>query len=114
MSTIHINLVDDWDDFQAVVNSHIEVGNRLGLHTLGSIHYQQSALTGRNRARHLVGEVHMSRSVNQIKSIFLAILHVIHLDSMALDGDTSLALQVHIIEHLGLHILAGDSIGDLE
>ena len=33
---------------------------------------------------------------------------------MALNGDAALALKVHIIKHLGLHILAGYSIGDLK
>ena len=33
---------------------------------------------------------------------------------MALDGDATLALEIHIIEHLGLHILGGHGIGALQ
>lgn len=33
---------------------------------------------------------------------------------MTLYGDTSLALEIHIIKHLGLEILSGDSIGVLK
>ena len=46
----------------------------------------------------------MSRCVNQIERIGLAVgMVVFHLDSVALDGDTLLAFEVHIIEHLSLH-----------
>ena len=44
----------------------------------------------------------MSRSVNKIQRIFLPILLIFHLYSMALDCYTTLFLQIHIIEHLTL------------
>ena len=56
----------------------------------------------------------MSRGVNQVKRIFLTILCIIHLDGMALDGDSTLSFQVHVIKHLGLHILTGYSVSDFE
>ena len=56
----------------------------------------------------------MSRSVNQVQGIFLAVLHVVHLDGVALDGDAALALQVHVVEHLGLHVLASHRVGDFK
>ena len=40
VGTVHINLVDDGDDFQAVIDGHIQVGNGLCLNALSSIHYQ--------------------------------------------------------------------------
>ena len=42
----------------------------------------------------------MSRGINQIEYIFLAFVHVFHLDGVALDGNAALALQIHIVEHL--------------
>ena len=47
----------------------------------------------------------MSRSVDKIESIVFAPEFVVHLDGMALDSDATLALQVHVVKHLGLHIL---------
>ena len=56
----------------------------------------------------------MSRGVNQVERVFLAVLHIIHLDCVALDGDAAFALQVHVVKNLGLHILAGNRVGVLE
>ncbi len=33
---------------------------------------------------------------------------------MALDGDAALALKIHVVEHLGLHILSVYGIGALK
>ena len=41
----------------------------------------------------------MSRSINEVEGIPL----IVHLDSMGLNGDSTLFLQVHIIQHLILH-----------
>ena len=56
----------------------------------------------------------MSRGVNQVERVFAAVLHVVHLDGMALDGDAALSFQIHVVEHLGLHVLASHSVGELE
>ena len=56
----------------------------------------------------------MSRGVNQVEREFCAIFHIVHLDRMALDGDATLTFQVHVIKHLGLHVLASDGVGELE
>ena len=54
----------------------------------------------------------MPRSVNEVKGVIgcwlLAIgflpVAVLHLDSVAFDGDATLFLQIHIIEDLILHV----------
>ena len=33
---------------------------------------------------------------------------------MALNGDAALALQIHVVEQLGLHIAGANSIGELQ
>ena len=33
---------------------------------------------------------------------------------MALDGDSALAFEIHIVEHLGLHVFGGDRLGVFE
>ena len=42
----HIYLVDHWNDFQVVLNSHIEVRDGLRLDTLSGIHDQERSLAG--------------------------------------------------------------------
>ena len=49
----------------------------------------------------------MARSVNQIQDIFLAILLILHLDSVTFNCNTSLALQIHIVKHLTFSHLNG-------
>lgn len=52
-------------------------------------------------------KVHVSRSVNQIQYILLSPILVLHLDGMALDRNTSLLFQVHIVKHLPFGYLDG-------
>ena len=103
----HVDLVDDGDDLEVVVDSHIEVRDGLCLHALRGVDHQQRALAGSNRARHLVAEVYVSRRVDQIECVFLSILYIFHLYGVALDGDAALALQIHIVKHLSLSHLYG-------
>ena len=56
----------------------------------------------------------MARRVNQIKDIFFALILVFHLDGVALDGDTALALQFHIVQHLVLELAFVDRLGKLQ
>ena len=105
--TVHVTLVHHGDDFQVVLQRHVEVAEGLSLHTLRRIHNEQRPLASGNRARYLVGEVHVSRSVNQVQDVFLPLVGIFHLYGMALDGDASLLLQVHIVEHLSLSHLDG-------
>ena len=42
----------------------------------------------------------MSRGIDEVEDIVLPLHLVVHLDSVALDGDTSLTLQIHIVEDL--------------
>ena len=46
----------------------------------------------------------MSWSIDEVQQVFLGIFH---LDGMALDGNATLALQFHIIQHLSLRHLDG-------
>ena len=108
----HVDLVDHGDNLQIMVDGHIEIRDGLRLHALGGIDHQQRSLAGRNRTRHLVGEVHMSWSIDQIQDILLALIHILHLDGMTLDGDATLSLQIHVVQHLTLRHL--NSLGELQ
>ena len=77
------------------------VGHGLGLHALGGVHHQQGPLAGREAPRHLVGEVHVARGVDQVELVGLPVLgHVVHGERVRLDGDAALAFEVHVVEQL--------------
>ncbi len=84
-----------------MVHGHIQIRDGLSLHPLCGIHHQQGTLTGSYTPGHFIRKVHMSGSIDQVKDITLSITGlVLHLDSMAFDGNTPLPLQIHIIQHL--------------
>ena len=99
-----------------MINGKIQIADCLGLNTLRGIHEQKGALTGGDGAAHLVGEVHVPRRVNEIEDILFSIgrMDIPHLDGMALDSDTTLALQIHIIQGLILHLAFADGVGVLQ
>ena len=100
-----IDLVDDRHDLEPLVDRRVAVGDALGLDALGGIHHQQRAVAGREGARHLVGEVHVPGRVDHVELVALAVLSVVvERDALRLDGDAALALEVHGVEHLGLHL----------
>ena len=111
---IHVYLVQNRDDLQTVVYSHVEIGDGLGLHALGRVHNEQRAFTRRDGAGDLVGEVHMARSIDQIEPVVLASAAVEHLDRVALDGYSLLLLKVHVIEDLVLHVAFAERSGELQ
>ena len=88
----------------------IEVRNCLRLDSLGGVHHQQGSLAGSDATADLVAEVHMARSVDEIQHIAL----VLHLYSMALDGDSLFAFKVHVVQHLGLHVPLAQGLGEFQ
>jgi hypothetical protein len=53
----------------------------------------------------------MAGGIDKIENIFLSLMGVIDLDGVTLDGDPFFPFEVHIIQHLGLHIPFGDRVG---
>ena len=54
----------------------------------------------------------MPRRINQVKNIFLSILRLIHnTHGLRLDRNSPLAFQIHIIQHLRLHLTLGQQSG---
>ena len=101
----HVYLVEYGNNLQVVLYSHIEIGDGLSLHSLCGVYYKQRTFTCGNASRHLVGEVYVSRSINKIQNICLAIMLVFHLYGMALDSNATLTLQIHVVKHLALSYL---------
>ena len=90
-----------------MLNGHVKVRDGLCLHALRGVDHKQAALAGGDTAAHLIGEVHMARSVNQVERIRFAVHLVIHLNGVAFNRDASLAFQVHVVEHLPFGHLDG-------
>ena len=115
LGRVEVALVDYGDNLQIVVDGHVEVRDGLRLYALRGVHDEQRALAGGNRARHLVREVDVSRGVDEVERVLLAVVGgVLHLYGVTLDCYSALALQLHVVKHLGLHVLGLDGAGVLE
>jgi hypothetical protein len=57
----------------------------------------------------------MARGVDQIQDVRLAILRlVVEPDRMGLNGNATLAFEVHVVEYLCRHVAAGHGAGQLQ
>ncbi len=109
-----VDLVEDRNDLVIVVDGLIDVGQRLGFHALRGVDHQNGAFAGGQRARHLIGEVDVTRRVHQVEDIVLAILGLVfQTHRLGLDGDAALLLDIHIIENLFRHFARGQATGEL-
>ncbi len=97
-----------------MLQGEVEVADGLRLDPLGSIHDQQGAFARGDGSAHLVAEVHVAGGIDQVEDVLLPVQGVVHLDRLALDGDAAFALQVHVIQVLGLHVAVGDGAGHLQ
>jgi len=110
-----VDLVDDRDDLQVVLDGQVDVGQGLGLDPLGGVDDQDRPLAGGQGARHLVGEVHVTGSVDQVELVGAPVPgRVLHPHRLGLDGDAPLPLQVEGVEELVLHVPEGDRPGHLQ
>ncbi len=105
-----VDLVQHGHDLVVHLDRLIDIGERLGFHALAGIDHEERPLAGRQRPVHLIGEVHMAGRVDEVQLIGLAILgRVIEADRLGLDGNAALALDIHVIEHLLLHLAHGQA-----
>jgi hypothetical protein len=68
-----VDLVQAGDQLEARLDRQVGVGDRLRLHALGGVHHEQRALARGQRARHLVGEVHVPGRVDQVQLVGLPV-----------------------------------------
>ena len=100
-----VDLVEHRQDLQVVIHGKVGVRQRLRLYALGGVHHQQRALARRQRAADLVVEVHVTRRVDEVQGIRLAVGGGIEdPDGAGLDGDAPLPLQIHIVQQLVFHL----------
>ena len=110
-----VDLVDGRHNVQIGVHSERRVGDGLRLDALCGVDDEHRALAGSQRTRNLIGKVHVARRIDQVELICLAIVGVIgDANGIGLDRDAALALDIHGIEQLRLHIALVDGMGKLE
>src|SRR5882672_1231710 len=97
-----------------MLQSQIQIGNGLRLYSLRSINNQKSSFAGRDRAGNFIRKVYVARSIYQVQDIFFAFELIAHLDSVRLYRDAFFTLQIHIIEHLGMHLTIRKSTRKLQ
>ena len=115
VGTRQVNLVDDRNDLEPIVDRQIRIRQGLSFDSLRSVHNQERAFTGSQGARNFVRKIHVPGRINQIELIGLAVLRrVHHAHRVSLDGDAALPLQVHGIEHLGLHLARGERASEFQ
>ena len=103
-----VDFVDDGNDFKAVVDGEVGVGEGLRLDALRCVDHQQRALAGGQRARDFVAEVDVAGRVDEVELVGFAVVRLVHhAHGVGLDGDAALALEVHGVEHLRLHLARG-------
>ena len=105
-----VDLVHERDDLEVVLDREIRVRQRLRLDPLRCVDDEQRPLAGLQRARHLVREVHVTGRVDQVQLVPLPE----HAHRLRLDRDPALALELHRVEQLLLHVAVGDRIGELQ
>ncbi len=110
-----VDLVDDREHFQALIERGVAVGDALRLDALRRVDDEQRALAGRERARHLVGEIHVPRRVDEVQLVVGAVAGtVLERHALRLDRDAALALQVHRVQDLLLHLALLEAAAQLD
>ncbi len=105
---LHIDLVEHGDNGEIVVHRQVGVGDGLCLHALGRVDQKDRSFAGRQAARDLVVKVDVAGGVDEVQLVGLAVERVIDRDGAGLDGDSALALEIHIVEELLAKFALGD------
>ncbi len=110
-----IDLVDDRHDREVVVDGQVRVGEGLRLDALCRVHDQDRPLASRQRSGDLVGKVHVAGSVDQVQRVVGAVPGAIgQRDRARLDRDAALLLELHVVEHLLVHLTRRNGAAPLE
>ena len=100
-----VDLVEHRHDFEPLLDRRVAVRDALRLDALRRIDHQQRAFAGGQRAGDFVGEIDVPGRVDHVQLVGLAVAGLVaQRHALRLDRDAALALQVHGVEHLGLHL----------
>ncbi len=110
-----VDFVDHRKNGEVVSGGEKRVRHGLRFHALARVHHQQRAFARGERAGNFVGKIDVARGVDQVQAIDVAVLRgVMQANAFGLDGDAALALQVHGIEHLLVHLALGEGAGHFQ
>ena len=110
-----IDLVDDGDDLEILIERKVGVGEGLGFDALRSIDDEEGTFAGLERAGDFVGEVYVTRGINEIELVNFSIFcRVEEANGMGFDGDAAFAFEVHGVKDLGHHLALGEGSGMFE
>ncbi len=110
-----VDLVEHRHDLDAELDRGVAVRDRLRLDALGRVDDEQRAFARRQRAADLVREVDVARRVDQVEVVQLAVRRpVLERRGLRLDRDAALALEVHRVEHLRLHLAIRQAAAELD
>ena len=105
-----VDLVQRRDDLEVVLERQVAVGEGLRLDSLGRVDDEHHPFAGRQRPGHLVPEVDVTRSVDEVEHVIAPFdAHV-----LCLDRDAALALEIHRVEVLLPHLPRIHRAGQLE
>ena len=110
-----VNFVDDRDDRQIRIHRKIRICKRLRFHTLCGIHDKERTFARIERPRNFVRKVNVARRVDEVHLIFEAIESgVVHPHRSHFDRNATLALNIHFVKELSLHVTFIDGLGDFK
>ncbi len=106
-----VDFVDDGDDFEVIFHREIKVSDGLRLHALGCIDEQQDTFAGGQSAGYFVGEVDVSRGIDQVEDVVVSIVGAVgQRDRLAFDRNAAFALDIEVIEYLFAKVSFGDEV----
>ena len=98
-----------------VIECQICIRQRLRLNTLRCIDDEQRAFTRSQASGHFITKIHMSGRVDEIEDVFFPVVCVVVQPyGFGFDGDATLALEIHSIEHLRGHLALAERPRKLE
>lgn len=96
-----IDFVDNREHLQIVLDGKVGVGKGLRLDALGSVHHQQRSLAGSKGAGNFIVKIDMPRGIDEVECIAFSVIRPVFKGNRSrFNGDASLPLKFHIVEHL--------------
>ena len=110
-----VDLVQHRHDLMIRVQRVIDIGQRLRLDPLGTVHHQKRTFHGAHRPAHLIGKVDVTGRVDQVQHIGLPVIGlIVDAHGVGLDRDPALTFDIHAVEQLFLHVPVLHGAGGLD
>ena len=91
-----------------MIQGKVYICQGLRLHALRRVNHENRPVARGKASGHFIVKIHVSRRIDQVEHILLPVLRLVNrTHCLCLDRDSSLPLQVHIVQHLRLHLTTG-------